>query len=155
MNNFKTLFLTLFSAILFSGCVKEIPQSEFIAYYDSHCRADFVRSGMKFMALSLNEDYEKVKWGNSLGLGKRVLFWVEPYTGISFKDAFLVDGKDSVSAVSLRKVETFELKTIDSFVISFSENWNDAVLLIKNVGNGIGNIEMDLKNCSNIRLARE
>lgn len=134
------------------GCTKYLDASEFLSYYESHCKSELGRGNMTFFAMPLSPDYEKAKWGAPLDSGKRVLFWSTPRSDISFEDAFLYAKQDTSAVVISRKSEAFELGTADLFVLSFAEKYVDATLYVRKVSRGVGDVEMNLKNCENIRL---
>ena len=138
---------------LLVGCSKELPSSEFLQYYEKECRTQISHDGIKFVAMPLSSDYEVAKWGVPPDSGMRVLLWMEPFSGMSLEGATLVVGDRAVPAVSIRKTESFELKTVDSYVIAFPEKGDKAKLLLKNVGKGIGNVKIGMKECGHIHLA--
>lgn len=154
MNDLGKIIMSAIPLAL-AGCSVELQKTEYISYYEEQCRTSVSRNGMVFSAMPLTADYETVKWGAPLDSGMRVVFWIEPYSGASFDTAFLVDGNDTSALASFRQIESFELKTVDSFVLGFAEKHDKAKLIVKNVGNGIGNVEFKIKNCQNIRLARD
>lgn len=134
------------------GCSVEVPKDEFVAYFDKNCKAEVDRSGIHFFALALTPDYEQVKWGAPLDSGMRVVFGATPRSDISFETAFLISERDTAEVIVSRKMKNFELGVADMFVLSFANRRDGAKLRLKNVGHGIGNVEIELKNCNNIRL---
>lgn len=144
--------ILLGSVLFLCSCTKYLPESEYLSYYEEHCKSEVRRGDFVFYAISLSADYERVKWGAPLDSGLRVLFGAVPRGDVTFENAFLVDGKDSSAVVLYRKAKTFELGAADSFVLSFADRKDRTTLFVSNVSNGIGGIEMKLKNCNNIRL---
>ena len=145
-------FLALCATILFLGCDKHVPREDYIAYYDEHCKTELEQSGVRFFAMPLTRDYEIVKWGAALDSGMRVIVGAVPRSDLSFEDAFLIRGKDTTGVVLMRKMQTFELGAADMFVLSFAARVPGAKLRLKNVSQGIGGVELELKNCQKIRL---
>lgn len=139
-----------FAFFLLVGCKVQVPKDEYIAYYEKECKTEVVRSGMHFRAILLSPDYEKVKWGSPLDSGMRVVLGVFPRSGLSFDDAFLVKDNDTLNVVVKDKMQTFELGSADMFVLGFAERVRMSKLYLRNVDHGIGNVEIDLKDCSNI-----
>lgn len=148
-----TYTLSALCLLLIAGCSKKLPRSEFIPYYEKNCRTQISRDGTMFAAMPLTADYEAAKWGAPLDSGMRVLLWIEPFSGKSLETAFLVVGRDTAHAVSIRKMESFELRTVDSFVLGFPKKLAGAKLHVRNVGNEIGSVDIALKECGQIRLA--
>jgi hypothetical protein len=134
------------------GCSVEVPRDEYVAYFDKNCKAEVDRSGIHFFALALTPDYEQVKWGAPLDSGMRVVFGATPRSDLSFETAFLISERDTAEVIVSRKMKTFELGVADMFVLSFANRRDGAKLRLKNVSHGIGGVELDLKNCKNIRL---
>lgn len=147
----RYLFALLAVFILW-GCSVEVPRDEYVAYFDKNCKAEVDRSGIHFFALALTPDYEQVKWGAPLDSGMRVVFGATPRSDLSFETAFLISERDTAEVIVSRKMKTFELGVADMFVLSFANRRDGAKLRLKNVGHGIGNVEIELKNCKNIRL---
>lgn len=145
-------YLTLLALFLFWGCSVEIPKEDFVAYYDKKCKTEIERSGVHFFAMALTSDYEQAKWGAPLDSGMRVIFGASPRSDLSFETAFLISGRDTAGVIVSRKMRTFELGTADMFVLIFVDRMDGATLRLKNVSYGIGNIEIELKDCRNIRL---
>jgi hypothetical protein len=102
--------------------------------------------------LALTPDYERVKWGAPLDSGMRVVFGATPRSDLSFETAFLISERDTAEVIVKRKMKTFELGVADMFVLSFANRRDGAKLRLKNVSHGIGGVELELKNCKNIRL---
>lgn len=144
--------LTLCAFFLFWGCSVEIPREDFVAYYDKKCKTEKVHSGINFFALALTSDYEKAKWGAPLDSGMRVVVGAAPRSDLSFESSILIKGTDSSEVILQRKMQTFELGSADMFVLSFAGRLDGAKLLLKNVSHGIGNVEIELKDCRKIRL---
>lgn len=142
----------IFILSLLVGCKVEIPRDEYIAYYEKECRTEIVRSGIHFRAIPLSPDYEKVKWGSPLDSGMRVVLGFFPRSNMSFDDAFLVKDDDTLNVVLKSKMQTFELGSADMFVLGFAERVQNSKLYLKNVDHGIGNVEIDIKDCSNLRV---
>lgn len=134
------------------SCTKRLPESEFLSYYEEHCKTKMSQGGITFYAMPLSVDYERVKWGNPLDSGFRVIFNAYPRTDLIFENAFLITKKDTSAVVLYRKIKTYELGNSDSFMFVFSEKKENAKIFVNNINNRIGNIEIDLKNCNNIRL---
>jgi hypothetical protein len=145
-------FFTLLGVFLLWGCSIEIPKEDFVAYYDENCKTEIERSGIKFFAMALTPDYEKAKWGTRLDSGMRVVVGATPRSDLSFEGAILVDGSDTSEVVLQRKMQTFEIGSADMFVLSFADRMDGAKLRLRNVSQGIGGVEIELKNCNNIRL---
>ena len=137
---------------LLVGCKVEIPKDEYVAYYEKECGTEVVRSGIHFRAIPLSPDYEKVKWGSPLDSGMRVVLGAFPRSDLSFEDAFLTRGDDTLHVVVTNKMQTFEIGAADMFVLGFAERIRKAKLYLRNVGRGIGGVEIELKDCSNIRV---
>ena len=144
-----SLLMVLF---LLAGCEVEIPEDEYVAYYEKECGTEVVRSGIHFRAIPLSPDYEKVKWGSPLDSGMRVVLGAFPRSDLSFEDAFLTRGDDTLHVVVKNKMQTFEIGAADMFVLGFAERVRKAKLYLRNVGRGIGGVEIELKDCSNIRV---
>ena len=144
--------ILLGSVLFLCSCTKYLPESEYLSYYEEHCKSEVRRGDFVFYAISLSADYERVKWGSPLDSGLRVLFGAVPRADLSFGNAFLVDENDTSAVVLFRKISTFELGAADSFVLSFADKKDRAKLFVRDVSNGIGGIEIKLKNCNNIRL---
>ena len=102
--------------------------------------------------MALTSDYEQAKWGAPLDSGMRVIFGASPRSDLSFETAFLISGRDTAGVIVSRKMRTFELGTADMFVLIFVDRMDGATLRLKNVSYGIGNIEIELKDCRNFRL---
>lgn len=134
------------------SCTKSLPESEFLSYYEENCKSEMTRGGITFFAMPLSADYEKAKWGAPLDSGMRVLFWATPRSELSIESAFLLYGGDTSAVVLYRRTQKFEIGSSDSFVLSFDKKFDNADLYVRNVSRGIGNIELELKNCTNIRL---
>ena len=134
------------------GCSVEVPKDEFVAYFDKKCKTEIERSGIHFFALAMTPDYEMAKWGASLDSGMRVVFGATPRSDLSFETAFLISERDTAEVIVKRKMQTFEIGSADMFVLSFAERMDGAKLRLKNVSHGIGGVEIELKNCRNIRL---
>lgn len=145
-------FLALLMGVVLWGCSVEVPKDEFVAYFDKNCKTEIERSGIVFFAIAMTPDYEMAKWGASLDSGMRVVVGATPRTDLSFENAFIISGRDTVDAIVSRKMQTFEIGTADMFVLSFAERMDGAKLRLKNVSHGIGGVEIELKNCRNIRL---
>jgi hypothetical protein len=145
-------YLTLFAFFLFLGCSVEIPKEDFVAYYDKKCKTEKEHSGIIFFAIALSPDYEKAKWGVPLDSGMRVVVGATPRSDLSFESSILINGADSSVVVLQRKMKTFELGSADMFVLSFADRMDGAKLRLKNVSRGIGNVEIELKDCRKIRL---
>lgn len=145
-------FLSIVVLFLLVGCKVEIPKDEYVAYYEKECGTEVVRSGIHFRAIPLSPDYEKVKWGSPLDSGMRIVLGAFPRSGLSFDDALLIREDDTLHVVVTGKMQTFEIGSADMFVLGFTERVQKAKLYLRNVGNGIGGIEMNLKDCSNIRV---
>lgn len=145
-------FLALLMGVVLWGCSVEVPKDEFVAYFDKKCKTEIERSGIHFFALAMTPDYEMAKWGASLDSGMRVVVGATPRTDLSFENAFIISGRDTVDAIVSRKMQTFEIGSADMFVLSFAERMDGAKLRLKNVSHGIGGVEIELKNCRNIRL---
>ena len=145
-------FFTLLAIFLLWGCSVEIPKEDFVAYYDKKCKTEIERSGIKFFAVPLTPDYEKAKWGSPLDSGMRVVIGATPRSDLTFENAVLIDGSDTTEAILQRKMQTFEIGSADMFVLSFADRMDGAKLRLKNVSQGIGGVEIKLKNCNNIRL---
>lgn len=145
-------FFILLAIFLLWGCSVEIPKEDFVAYYDGNCKTEIERSGIKFFAMALSPDYEKTKWGDSLDSGMRVVVGAAPRSGLTFENAILIDDSDTTEAILQRKMQTFEIGSADMFVLSFAERMDGAKLRLRNVSRGIGGVEIELKNCRNIRL---
>ena len=149
-------FIWAFLAIIVLwGCSVDVPKDEYVAYYDKNCKTEVERSGIHFFALALTPDYERAKWGTPLDSGIRVVFGAAPRTDLSFETAFLISGRDTAEVIVKRKMQTFELGAADMFVLSFADFMDDAKLRLKNVSHGIGSVEIELKNCKNIRLVEK
>lgn len=148
----KFFILLLALSLFLCSCTKSLPESEFLSYYEENCKTEYTRGGITFYAMLLSSDYEKAKWGAPLDNGMRVLFWATPRSDLSIENATLYAGSDSSDVVLFRKAQTFELGATDSFVLSFAERNEWSKLYVRNVSQGIGGIEMELKNCKNIRL---
>ena len=144
--------LTLLTVCHLWGCCTEIPKEEFVAFYDKKCKSEINRSGVNFFAIALTPDYERAKWGQALDSGMRVIFGATPRSNLTFEDAFLTDGSDTLNVILHRKIQTFEIGSADMFVLSFANQMNEAKLRLRNVSHGIGGIEIKLKDCRNIRL---
>ena len=142
----------LLAVFFLGGCSVEVPRDEYVAYFDKNCKAEVDRSGIHFFALALTPDYEQVKWGAPLDSGMRVVFGATPRSDISFETAFLISERDTAEVIVSRKMKTFELGVADMFVLSFANRRDGAKLRLKNVSHGIGGVELELKNCKNIRL---
>ncbi|MBP5441537.1 MAG: hypothetical protein J6Y14_11635 [Fibrobacter sp.] len=147
----RYLFALLAVFILW-GCSVEVPRDEYVAYFDKNCKTEIERSGIHFFALALTPDYERAKWGSPLDSGMRVVFGATPRTDLSFDTAFLISERDTAEVIVKRKMQTFELGVADMFVLSFADRRDGAKLRLKNVSHGIGGVELELKNCKNIRL---
>jgi hypothetical protein len=145
-------FLALLMGVMLWGCSVEVPKDEFVAYFDKNCKTEIERSGIVFFAIAMTPDYEMAKWGASLDSGMRVVVGATPRTDLSFENAFIISGRDTVDAIVSRKMQTFEIGSADMFVLSFAERMDGAKLRLKNVSHGIGGVEIELKNCRNIRL---
>lgn len=145
-------FLALLMGVVLWGCSVEVPKDEFVAYFDKNCKTEIERSGIVFFAIAMTPDYEMAKWGASLDSGMRVVVGATPRTDLSFENALLISGRDTVDAIVSRKMQTFEIGSADMFVLSFAERMDGAKLRLKNVSHGIGGVEIELKNCRNIRL---
>ena len=144
-----SLLMVLF---LLVGCKVEIPKDEYVAYYEKECGTEVVRSGIHFRAIPLSPDYEKVKWGSPLDSGMRIVLGAFPRSGLSFDDALLIREDDTLHVVVTNKMQTFEIGAADMFVLGFAERVRKAKLYLRNVGRGIGGVEIELKDCSNIRV---
>lgn len=144
--------LALGATVLLMGCETRIPKEDYVAYYDEKCKTEMERSGVRFFAIPLTYDYEIAKWGTPLDSGMRVVVGATPRSDLSFEDAFLIRGKDTTGVVLTRKMQTFELGAADMFVLSFADRIPGAKLRLKNVSQGIGGVEIELKNCQKIRL---
>ena len=134
------------------GCSVEVPKDEFVAYFDKKCKTEIERSGIHFFALAMTPDYEMAKWGASLDSGMRVVVGATPRTDLSFENAFIISGRDTVDAIVSRKMQTFEIGSADMFVLGFAKRIDGAMLLLKDVSHGIGSVEMKLMDCRNFRL---
>ncbi len=145
-------FLALLMGVLLWNCSVEVPKDEFVAYFDKNCKTEIERSGIIFFAIAMTPDYEMAKWGASLDSGMRVVVGATPRTDLSFENAFLIKGRDSAEVVLQRKMQTFEIGAADMFVLSFADRMDGAKLRLKNVSHGIGGVEIELKDCNNIRL---
>lgn len=145
-------FLALLMGVVLWGCSVEVPKDEFVAYFDKNCKTEIERSGIIFFAIAMTPDYEMAKWGASLDSGMRVVVGATPRTDLSFESALLISGRDTAEAIVSRKMQTFEIGSADMFVLSFAERMDGAKLRLKNVSHGIGGVEIELKNCRNIRL---
>lgn len=146
------LILAFIAITVLWGCSVEVPKDEYVSYYDKKCKTVIERSGIHFFALALTPDYEQAKWGSPLDSGMRVVLGATPRTDLSFETAFLISERDSVEVTVKRKMQTFELGVADMFVLSFANRRDGAKLRLKNVSHGIGGVEIELKNCRNIRL---
>ena len=144
--------LTLFALFLLWGCSVEIPKEDFVAYYDKKCKTEKEQSGINFFAIALTPDYEKAKWDVPLDSGMRVVVGATPRSDLSFETAFLMGKRDTAEVIVKRKMQTFELGSADMFVLSFADRMDGARLRLKNVSHGIGNVEIELKDCRNVRL---
>lgn len=144
--------LAFLAVIVLWGCSVDIPKDEYVAYYDKNCKTDVERSGIHFFAMALTPDYEWAKWGTPLDSGVRVVFGASPRSDLSFETAFLISGRDTADVIVSRKMQTFEIGAADMFVLSFADRMDGAKLRLKNVSHGIGGVEIELKNCNNIRL---
>lgn len=145
-------FLALSLVVILCSCSVDIPKDEFVSYYETNCKAEKDFSGIHFFAIALTPDYEKAKWGNALDSGMRVIVGAVPRSGLTFENAILIDGSDTTEAILQRKMQTFEIGSADMFVLSFAERMDGAKLRLRNVSQGIGGVEIKLKNCNNIRL---
>lgn len=145
-------FLALLMGVVLWGCSVEVPRDEYVAYFDKNCKAEVDRSGIHFFALALTPDYEQVKWDAPLDSGMRVVFGATPRSDISFETAFLISERDTAEVIVSRKMKNFELGSADMFVLSFADRMDGAMLRLKSVSHGIGNVEIKLKDCQNIRL---
>ena len=145
-------FLALLMGVLLWNCSVEVPKDDFVEYFDKNCKTEIERSGIVFFAIAMTPDYEMAKWGASLDSGMRVVVGATPRTNLSFENALLISGRDTAEAVVTRKMQTFEIGSADMFVLSFAERMDGAKLRLKNVSHGIGGVEIELKNCRNIRL---
>ena len=145
-------YLTLFVSFHLWGCYVEIPREDFVAYYEKKCKTEKKQSGINFFAIALTPDYEKVKWNIPLDSGMRVIVGATPRSDLSFESSILINGADSSVVVLQRKMKTFELGSADMFVLSFADRMDGAKLRLKNVSRGIGNVEIELKDCRKIRL---
>lgn len=150
----RYLFALLAVFILW-GCSVEVPRDEYVAYFDKNCKTEIERSGIRFFALALTPDYERAKWGSPLDSGMRVVFGATPRTDLSFDTAFLISERDTAEVIVKRKIQTFELGVADLFVLCFADRRDGAKLRLKNVSHGIGGVELELKNCKNIRLVEK
>lgn len=146
------VILEFFVLFLLVACKEEVPRDEYVAYYEKECATEVVRSGIHVRAIPLSPDYEKVKWGNPLDSGMRVVLGFFPRSDLSFDEAFLVKGNDTLNVVLKNKTQTFELGSADMFVLGFAERVLNSRLYLRNVGRGIGGVEIKLKDCSNIRV---
>ena len=134
-----SLLMVLF---LLVGCKVEIPKDEYVAYYEKECGTEVVRSGIHFRAIPLSPDYEKVKWGSPLDSGMRIVLGAFPRSGLSFDDALLIREDDTLHVVVTNKMQTFEIGAADMFVLGFAERVRKAKLYLRNVGRGIGGVEI-------------
>lgn len=144
--------LALLVGVLLWGCTVEVSKDEFIAYFDKKCKTEIEHSGINFFAIALTPDYEKVKWGIPLDSGMRVVVGAIPRRNLAFESAILIKGTDTSEVILQRKMYTFELGSADMFVLSFANRMDGAMLRLKNVNQGIGNVDIKLKDCRDIRL---
>ena len=82
----------------------------------------------------------------------RVVIGATPRSDLTFENAVLIDGSDTTEAILQRKMQTFEIGSADMFVLSFADRMDGAKLRLRNVSQGIGGVDIELKNCNNIRL---
>ena len=82
----------------------------------------------------------------------RVIVGATPRSDLSFESSILINGADSSVVVLQRKMKTIELGSAYMFVLSFADRMDGAKLRLKNVSRGIGNVEIELKDCRKIRL---
>ncbi len=148
-------FLAFIAVLCLWGCSVKVPRDEFVAYYEKKCKTEIERSGIHFFAMALTPDYELAKWGTPLDSGMRVVFGASPRSDLSFETAFLISGRDTADVIVSRKMQTFEIGAADMFVLSFVDRMDGAKLRLKNVSHGIGSVEIELKNCKNIRLVEK
>lgn len=102
--------------------------------------------------MTLTPDYEKAKWGAPLDSGMRVVVGASPRSDLTFEGAILINGSDTSEVILLRKMQTFEIGSADMFVLSFANRMDGSKLRLRNVSHGIGGVDIELKNCNNIRL---
>ena len=72
------VIVEFFVLFLLVACKVEVPRDEYVAYYEKECATEVVRSGIHVRAIPLSPDYEKVKWGNPLDSGMRVVLGFSP-----------------------------------------------------------------------------
>ena len=147
-------FLALLMGAVLWNCSVEIPEGDYVAYYDRRCKVETERSGIHFFALALTPDYERAKWGAPLDSGMRVVVGMTPRSDLTFENSLLVKGSDTLETILKRKMQTFEVGSADMFVLDFAGRLDGAKLYLKNVGRGIGGVKMKLKDCNNIRLEK-
>ena len=148
-------FLALLTGAVLWGCSVEIPEGDYVAYFDKNCKTEVDRSGTHFFALGLTPDYERAKWVVPLDSGRRVDVGATPRSDLSFESALLVKGGDTLEVVLTRKMQTFEVGSADMFILGFAGRLDGAELYLRNVGHGIGGVKMKLKDCNNIRLEKK
>lgn len=134
------------------GCSGRIPEKEFVAYYEKHCKTEASRGGVVFSALPASSDYERLKWAYEPDSGFRVLLWTSARTGASHGDVFLLSGGDTLRPVAERKAPVFETGNTDAYIFAFPHRVIGAELNAFDFGQGSGHLRFHLKDCSRIRV---
>lgn len=147
--------LVLIPLLLLVGCSSKYSLDEYVPAYNSLCKTEKAQGGIRFFAMPLSEDYEVAKWGMMLDSGMRVLLWAVPKSHVAFEQVFLESEGLKVDLVSMSKMRNFELDSPDMFVLVFPEKLKKSTLHVRGISDGIGNITLDLKDCSGIRLSRD
>lgn len=143
------ILLTLFWLM---SCSSFDSKESFLTHYESVCRTDLSRSGVRFSVLPLSPDYEKAKWGTSPDSAFRLLFWGERRLQVSVGEAFLIASNDTLPSLSYRKSPVFETGSTDAYVFGFSEpSSRKREFVLRGFGN-FGTFMFKLKDCSHLRF---